>query len=83
MGRHEIRMRRQRTTSRGSDRYRNYNAVLKQHETDMRIKKITKVFTYLLMIAIITIVLVIVIRWEKRQQIKSQPKPSSFIQYNP
>jgi Zn-dependent M32 family carboxypeptidase len=75
-------MRRQRTTSRGSDRYRNYNAVLKQHETDMRIKKITKVFTYLLLIAIITIVLVIVIRWERRQQIKPQSKSSSFIQSN-
>lgn len=67
MGRHEIRMRRQRTTARGSERYRNYNAVLKQHETDMKIKKITKVFVYFLVIAIVTILLIIVMRWEKRQ----------------
>lgn len=78
MGRHEIRMRRQRTTARGSERYRNYNAVLKQHEADMRLKKILRVFTYFLLIAIITILLVIVVRWEKRQQAKRQHTATSI-----
>ncbi|MBS1555103.1 MAG: hypothetical protein JSU09_09260 [Bacteroidetes bacterium] len=77
MGRHEIRMRRQRTPARGSERYRNYNAVLKQHEQDMRLKKILRVFTYFLLIALITILLVIVMRWEKRQQAK--PKTTSSL----
>ena len=78
MGRHEIRMRRQRTTARGSERYRNYNAVLKQHETDMRLKKILKVFTYLLIIAIVTVLLIIVVRWEKRQGIKQRTNGLSY-----
>lgn len=79
MGRHEIRMRRQRTTARGSERYRNYNAVLKQHEADMKIKKIMKVFVYFLIIAVVTILLVMVMRWEKRQSEKSNQKTTSCI----
>lgn len=79
MGRHEIRMRRQRTTARGSERYRNYNAVLKQHEADMKIKKIMKVFVYFLIIAIVTLLLVMVMRWEKRQSEKSNQKTTSCI----
>lgn len=78
MGRHEIRMRRQRTTARGSERYRNYNAVLKQHEADMKIKKIMKVFVYFLIIAIVTILLVMVMRWEKRQENRPSKSTSSF-----
>ncbi len=78
MGRHEIRMRRQRTTARGSERYRNYNAVLKQHEADMRLKKILRVFTYFLLIAIVTILLVIVVRWEKRQATKQKTSATSY-----
>ncbi|MFM7428843.1 MAG: hypothetical protein ACKO1F_02980 [Flammeovirgaceae bacterium] len=79
MGRHEIRMRRQRTTAHGSERYRNYNAVLKQHETDMKIKKIMKVFVYFLIIAFVTILLVMVMRWEKQQSEKSNQKSTSCI----
>ena len=79
MGRHEIRMRRQRTTARGSERYRNYNAVLKQHEADMRLKKILRVFTYFLLIAIVTILLVIVVRWEKRHGIKKKTNDSGYL----
>jgi hypothetical protein len=79
MGRHEIRMRRQRTTARGSERYRNYGAVLKQHEQDMRLKKILRVFTYFLLIALITILLVTVVRWERRQQAK--PKTTTDLSF--
>ena len=38
MGKHEIRLRKQRLTSRGSDRFRNYGSVLKQHEEEKKIK---------------------------------------------
>ena len=72
MGKHEIRMRRQRMTARGSERFRNYGAILKQHDEERKMKKITKVFTFFLLIAILIILLVIVNRWEKK---KTQEKP--------
>jgi type IV secretory pathway component VirB8 len=58
MGKHEIRLRRQRMSARGSDRYRNYNAVLKQHGNEKRIKQITRIFTFFLLIAVIIIILI-------------------------
>ncbi len=59
-------MRRQRLTARGSERYKNYNSVLQQHEQDKRMKKIVKVFTYLLVIAILVMLYMMVQRWENR-----------------
>lgn len=70
MGKHEIRLRRQKLTARGADRYRNYGAVLKEHEEEKRIKKIVRVFIYFLVIAFITILLVILSRWENRERQK-------------
>ncbi len=51
MGKHEIRMRRQRLTARGTERFRNYDAVLRQHEQEKRMKKIVRVFTFFVLIA--------------------------------
>jgi hypothetical protein len=67
MGRHEIRLRRQRLTARGSDRFRNYGAILKQHEEEKKIKKIVKAFTFFLVILILIVLIVIVTRWERKQ----------------
>ncbi len=75
MGKHEIRMRRQRMT-RGSERFRNYGAILKQHDEEKKMKKITKVFTFFLLITILIILLVIVNRWEKKK-IQEKPKNSA------
>ncbi|KXK31271.1 MAG: hypothetical protein UZ12_BCD005000345 [Bacteroidetes bacterium OLB12] len=66
MGKHEIRLRRQRMSARGSDRYRNYNAVLKQHGNEKRIKQITRIFTFFLLIALIVIIFLAITRWEKK-----------------
>ncbi|MBN8653377.1 MAG: hypothetical protein J0L67_18260 [Cytophagales bacterium] len=74
MGKHEIRLRRQRMSARGSDRYRNYNAVLKQHSNEKRIKQITRIFTFFLLIAVVIIIFMIVTRWEKKQSAKPQSK---------
>jgi preprotein translocase subunit SecG len=74
MGKHEIRLRRQRMSARGSDRYRNYNAVLKQHGTEKRFKQITRIFTFLLLIALIVIIFMAITRWEKKQTTNSQSK---------
>lgn len=67
MGKHEIRLRRQRLTARGSDRFRNYGAVLKQHGEEKRIKLVTRIFTFLFLIIALIIVLIVITRWEKRQ----------------
>lgn len=65
MGKHEIRIRRQRLSARGSERFRNYGAILQQHEEEKRIKKIIRVFTlFFIIIALITL-LVVVYRYEK------------------
>ncbi len=67
MGKHEIRLRRQRMAARGSDRFRNYSAVMKQHGEGKRIKLITRIFTFLFLIIALIIVFVVVSRWEKKQ----------------
>jgi hypothetical protein len=72
MGKHEIRIRKQRLTSHGSDRFRNYGSVLKQHEEGKKIKIIVKIFTYFLIIAVLILILVVVSRWEQNQEKSSQ-----------
>jgi hypothetical protein len=72
MGKHEIRLRKQRLTSRGSDRFRNYGSVLKQHEDGKRIKVLVKIFTYFLIIALLILIFVVVSRWEQSQEKTSQ-----------
>ena len=83
MSRHEIRLRRQRLTAHGSDRFRNYGDVLKGHEENQRLKKTLKVFTLFAIILILVMLIVMVFRWEKRIIPKgdkenlemTQPKP--------
>ncbi len=67
MGKHEIRMRRQRLTARGTERFRNYDAVLKQHEQEQKMKKIVRVFVFFLLIIVVVILITFAQRWEKRQ----------------
>ncbi|MFZ6001089.1 MAG: hypothetical protein ACOYW3_11315 [Bacteroidota bacterium] len=55
-------------TARGSERFRNYGAVLERHEQEMRIKKIIRVFTLFAVILIVVMLIVIVVRWESRSQ---------------
>jgi len=66
MSRNEIRMRRNRLTGHGADRFRNYGVVLERHERDQRIKKILKVFTLFAIILILIMLLIIVFRVEKK-----------------
>jgi preprotein translocase subunit SecG len=79
MGKHEIRLRRQRMSTRGSDRFRNYNAVLKQHGSEKRIKQITRIFTFFLLIALIVIIFMAITRWEKKQSVKPQSKVNTTL----
>ena len=66
MSKHEIRLRRQKMTARGTERFRNYGAVLERHEKEVRIKKILRVFTFFFIILIIVMLIVIVVRVERR-----------------
>ena len=59
-------MRRQRLTAHGSERFRNYGALLERHEKDQRLKKVLRVFTYFLVILIIVMLIVIVVRVERK-----------------
>lgn len=67
MGKHEIRIRRQRMSARGSERYRNYSSVLKQHGEGKRLKTITKIFTFFFIIIALILVFIVVSRWEEKQ----------------
>lgn len=67
MGKHEIRMRRQRLTARGSERFKNYGSVLQQHEQEKKMKRIVKVFGFFLVIAVLIIIYLVVQRWESKR----------------
>lgn len=71
MSKNDIRIRRQKFTSRGTERYRNYGAVLERHEKEKRMKTILKVFSMLFIIFIIIVLIVIVARVEKKASKKS------------
>jgi hypothetical protein len=80
MGKHEIRIRRQRMTARGADRFRNFGAVVQRHEQEVRIKKIVRVFSLFALILVILMLILIVVRFEKRQsEKKTIPQTSALI----
>lgn len=82
MGKHEIRLRRQRMTARGSERYRNYGAVLKQHGEARRMKMVTRIFTFVFLIIALIIIFIVVSRWEKRQiELEKQSSKYSFSHF--
>jgi len=77
MGKHEIRIRRQRMSARGSERYRNYSSVLKQHAEGKRLKTVTRIFTFFLIIIALILMFIVVSRWEEKQTIKK----TSFVSH--
>jgi len=82
MGKNEIRLRRQRLTARGADRYRNFGAVMQRHEQEVRLRKIMRVFTLFAVILILIMLFIIVVRWENRSNRKTSgnaPQPTSLL----
>jgi preprotein translocase subunit SecG len=71
MGRNEIRLRRQRISSGRIARHRNYTELMRQHDKEVRLKRVLRVFTYFLIILFLLILLLIVIRWEGKQTSQS------------
>lgn len=68
MGRNEIRLRRQLISSGRIARHRNYSELMRQHDKEVRLKRVLRVFTYFLIILFLLILLLIVIRWESKQE---------------
>ncbi|MBK5277626.1 MAG: hypothetical protein JJE09_02065 [Bacteroidia bacterium] len=83
MSRNEIRLRRKRLSTHGSDRFRNYGFVLKSHEQNQRLKKILKVFTFFAVILIVVVLMIILFRWETRGTHKTPIENSEKIQTIP
>jgi pilus assembly protein TadC len=65
MGRNEIRLRRQKMSAGRIAQHRNYGDIMARHERDIKLKRITRIFIYFILIAIITILFFFVRRWEK------------------
>jgi hypothetical protein len=53
MSRNDIRLRRQRMTATGANRFRNYSDVLERHERDKKIRKIVRVFVMFVLVLIL------------------------------
>jgi cbb3-type cytochrome oxidase subunit 3 len=70
MGRNEIRLRRQRMAAGNIARHRNYGELMERHARDQKWKRMFKIFIYFLLVAFLTIIFIIVLRWEKRKEKK-------------
>lgn len=79
MSKHEIRLRRQKLTGSGAERFRNYGAVLQRHKEEMRIKKIIKAFGLFLIILSLIALIVLATMVEKRQEKKQRTTAHLFV----
>ncbi len=70
MSKYEIRLRRQKFSTHGSERYRNYSAVLQRHGKEMRIKKLVRVFSFLFIILIVVMLIIILVNVESKASVK-------------
>lgn len=79
MGKHEIRLRRQRVTGRSADRFRNFGAVVKRHEQAMRMKEFVRVITIFTIILIVIMIVVYFIRFGKTEKPKADKQATAYI----
>ena len=82
MGRNDIRLRRSRLTVSGSERFRNYGAVMEQHEKEMRLKKILRVFTMFLVILILVALIFFITQVERKATEKKSFHSEKIIRLN-
>lgn len=52
--------------------HRNYGDIMARHERDLKLRRITKIFTYFIVILILILVFLFVRRWEQRQTTKGK-----------
>jgi preprotein translocase subunit SecG len=83
MGRNEIRLRRQMMSAGKIQGYRNYSALMQEHQRGLKTKRVMRVFIYFLIIAFFLIVLFMVFRWEKKQTTpKQQNRVTSSLKHS-
>ena len=80
MGRNEIRLRRQKISSGRIAQHRNYGELMAIHERDKKIKRITRVFVYFLIVAVMVFFFFMVRRWEIKKNDKA-PKAMTTQSY--
>ena len=71
MGRNEIRLRRQKISSGRIAQHRNYGELMAIHERDKKIKRVTRVFVYFLIVAVMLFFFFMVRRWEIKKNDKA------------
>ena len=79
MSRNEIRLRRQRMTASGADRFRNYSDVLHRHERDVRAKRIIRVFV-MFMVVVMLIGLIFFLSQIEEQESPQPTHSSAYAQ---
>jgi len=72
MGRNEIRLRRQRMSSGRIAQHRNYGDIMARHERDIKLRRISRVFIYFIIIAVLILIFLIVRRWERNVEPKGK-----------
>ncbi len=84
MSKHEIRLRKQRMTATGADRFRNFDVVMKRHERDMRLKKIIRVITiFAVILTLLLIVMVFVVMRISKQHEASKTTTALIVESDP
>ena len=79
MGRNEIRLRRQGMSSGRIAQHRNYGELMARHEKEQRLKRITRMVIYFLIILFMIMVYLFVREWEKSKTEKQKTKTSLVI----
>lgn len=84
MGKSEIRLRRNSMSSGRIARYRNYEDLLARHERDVRIKRLSRLIVYILIIVILicTFLAVFIIRDKKTRPYPNPKQPAVTVIQN-
>ena len=67
-------------TSGRISQHRNYGDLMARHERDIKLKRITRIFTYFLIIAILVILFFMVRHFERKENTKKNKNQTAFIQ---
>lgn len=81
MGRNEIRLRRQMMNAGRIAQHRNYSELMARHEREVKLKRITRVVIYFLIIAFLVVLFIMVNRLSERKDIK-HPSESISLTMN-
>ena len=83
MGRNEIRLRRHGMSSGRIAQHRNYGELMARHEKEQRIKRISRMFIYFLIILFMILLFLFVREWESSQKDRQDAKTSVAMNLTP